>query len=332
MSAVVSEFPPYKSPPPAFENGIFVSADSAHHADADDQSQLNTLNRVARLHGWRNGVTAAHGAQLLRYIDNSDRLIFLSLLPLRPADAILEIGPGLGQISIPLSRRVATVDALEVVRGQAEFCAERARQEDSSNIRITAGGDNCELPYQDAVFNGVVLNLVLEWCGWRAEGSHAAIHRKLLAEIARVMKPDGFFYIATKNRFSLRLLTGGRDEHMFQMRFGSALPRWFSARLLRGRRPPGYLHSYRELRALLSDAGFDRFESFWATPEMRWPTHMLRFESPTFAQERRKVSQGESRRTRAIAALLPSSMIKHVAPGLAFLVRKKAQQHSQNAI
>jgi hypothetical protein len=142
--------------------------------------------------------------------------------------------------------------------------------------------------------------------------------------VSRVLKPGGFFYLATKNRFSLRLLTGGRDEHMFQMRFGSALPRWLIRMLLRGRRPPGHLHSYGELRGLLRGAGFDRIESYWATPEMRWPTHMLRFESEEFARDRRNVRQGESRRTHAIASLLPGFMIKHVAPGLAFLVRKKA--------
>lgn len=318
------KFPPYKSPAPRFQNGIFVSADSKHHDCADDQAQMNTLNTVARLQGWRSGVSAAYDKELLNYVDNPERLIFLPLLPLNPGDAILEIGPGLGQISIPLSRRVATVDSLEVVLGQAEFCAERSRQEDVTNIRITAGGDNCELPYEDAAFNGVILNLVLEWCGWRADGSHAQIHRKLLAEISRVLKPGGFFYLATKNRFSLRLLTGGPDEHMFQMRFGSALPRWLGRMLLRGRRAPGHLHSYHGLRTLLANAGFDRIDSYWATPEMRWPTHMLRFESSDFAQERRAVPQGESRRTRAIAALLPSFMLKHVTPGLAFLARKKA--------
>lgn len=324
MSAIAtSEFPPYKSPAPRFENGIFVSADSKHHDCADDEAQLNTLNSVARLQGWRSGVSAAYDAKLLEYVDNPERLIFLSLLPLRPGDAILEIGPGMGQISIPLSRRVATVDALEVVRGQAEFCAERSRQENAGNIRITAGGDNCELPYSDGVFNGVILNLVLEWCGWRGVESHHDMHRKLLAEVARVLKPGGFFYVATKNRFRLRLLTGGRDEHMFYMRFGSALPRWLSRMVLRGRRPPGYLHSYRELRGLLCAAGFDRIESYWATPEMRWPTHMLRFESGSFSQERRKVPQGESQRSRAITALLPSFLIKHVAPGLAFLAYKR---------
>ncbi len=323
MSAVaMGEFPPYKSPAPRFESGIFVAADSRHHASADDQAQLNTLNAIARQQGWRSGVSAAYDSGLLNYVDNPERLIFLSLLPLSPGDAVLEIGPGLGQISIPLSRRVATVDALEVVRGQAEFCAERSRQEDARNIRVTAGGDNCELPYGDASFNGVVLNLVLEWCGWRAGGLHEDMHRKLLAEVSRVLKPGGFFYLATKNRFSLRLLTGGPDEHMFQMRFGSALPRWLSRALLRGQRPPGHLHSYGELRGLLRGAGFDRIESYWATPEMRWPTHMLRFESDDFARERRKVPQGESRRIRAIASLLPSSVIKHVAPGLAFLSRK----------
>ena len=325
MSAVAKgEFPPYKYPAPRFQNGIFVAADSRHHDGADDQAQLSTLNTVAKQQGWRNGVSAAYDANLLSYVDNPERLIFLSLLPLTPGDAILEIGPGMGQISIPLARRVATVDALEVVRGQAEFCAERSRQEDVANIRITAGGDDCELPYADGVFNGVILNLVLEWCGWRGAGSHQDMHRKLLAEVARVLKPGGFFYVATKNRFRLRLLTGGRDEHMFQMRFGSALPRWLGRMLARGRRPPGHLHSYRELRALLCGAGFDRVESYWATPEMRWPTHMLRFESEGFAQERRRVPQGESRRAGALTALLPGFMIKHVAPGLAFLARKRA--------
>lgn len=319
----MSEFPAYKSPAPHFQNGIFISADSKHHDCADDQAQLDTLNSVAKLQGWRSGVSAAYDAKMLHYVDNPDRLLFLPLLPLNAGDAILEIGPGLGQISIPLSQRVATVDALEVVRGQAEFCAERSRQEQASNIRITAGGDNCELPYSDGVFDGVILNLVLEWCGWRARGTHEDMHRKLLEEIRRVLKPDGFLYLATKNRFSLRLLTGGPDEHMFQMRFGSALPRWISRMLLRGRRPPGYLHSYRELRSLLSGMGFDRLESYWATPEMRWPKHMLRFESDTFRRDRRKVPQGESRRLRAIGSLVPSSMIKHVAPGLAFLARKK---------
>lgn len=323
-AAMGHEFPCYKFPLPTLQNGVFVAADSSHHDDADDRAQLNTLNAIARQQGWRSGVSAAYDSELLRYVDNPDRLIFLALLPLSPGDAILEIGPGLGQISIPLSRRVATVDALEVVRGQAEFCAERSRQEEAGNIRITAGGDKCELPYADASFNGVILNLVLEWCGWRAGGSHDEMHRKLLAEVSRVLKPGGFFYLATKNRFSLRLLTGGLDEHMFQMRFGSALPRRLSRMLLRGRRPPGHLHSYRELRRLLAGAGFDRMDSYWATPEMRWPTHMLHFESAEFARQRRQVPQGENARTRLIAACLPAALIKHVAPGLAFLARKQA--------
>ncbi|HEX5461233.1 MAG TPA: class I SAM-dependent methyltransferase [Steroidobacteraceae bacterium] len=318
----VCPFPPFRSPAPAAENGVFVCADSKRHDQIDDSSQLDKLNQVAKLEGWRAGVCAAHGSGWLKYVDNPERLIFLRLLPLQPTDAILEIGPGLGQICTAVARRVATVDALEVVRGQAEFCAERCRQEGIANVRVTGGGDNCELPYADASFDGVILNLVLEWCGWRAAESHVQMHGKLLAEIARVLKPKGFLYIATKNRFSLRLLTGGRDEHMFRMPFGSALPRWLARPLLAGRRAPGHLHSYLELRALLRSAGFDRIESYWATPEMRWPTHMVPFESGEFSRQRRKVPQGESRRTAAIASLLPDFMIKHVAPGLAFIARK----------
>ena len=316
-------FPRFKSPAPVMRGSVFVCAGSQRHDHADDHSQLDRLNRIGKEEGWRSGVRAAYDADLITYVDNPKRLIFLPLLPLKPTDAILEIGPGLGQISIPVAARVATVDALEVVRGQAEFCAERCRQEGIVNVRITAGGDDCLLPYEDASFNGVILNLVLEWCGWRAgDQPHHKVHERLIGEIARVLKPGGFFYAGTKNRFSLRLLTGGRDEHMFNMRFGSALPRWFGRLLLGGRRPPGHLHSYRALRAMLSRAGFDAILSYWATPEMRWPKHMIPFDSKSFARERRAVPQGESRRTRAIASLLPGFMIKHVAPGLAFLARK----------
>jgi len=187
------------------------------------------------------------------------------------------------------------------------------------------------LPYEDGAFDGIVLNLVLEWCAQRAGfQSHRNVHKQMLAECARVLKPGGFLYLVTKNRFSLRLLTGGRDEHMFRMRFGSALPRWF-ARVLCRARPPGYLHSHRELAALLRSSGFVHLDSYWSTPEMRWPDHLIRFDTATFSQERIGVPQGESRRTSLIAALLPDFMIKHIAPGLTFVATKRIENRGAGA-
>lgn len=318
----MTQFPPFKAPNPEESDGIFICADSREHVHADNRNQLEILNRVCREKGWRAGVCAAHDASWLNYVDNPARLIFLPLLNLKATDAILEIGPGLGQMTAPIARLVSTVDVLEVVRGQAEFCSARYHQEGAGNIRITAGGDDCLLPYGDSAFDGVVLNLVIEWCGWRAAiHSHQDMHQRLLGEIARVLKPGGFLYLVTKNRYSLRLLTGGRDEHMFNMRFGSALPRQIGRLLCHHRHPPGYLHSHRELRSMLLHNRFDHIESYWATPEMRWPEQMISFEPRTFRRERRSAPQGESRRVRMIASMLPHWTIKHTAAGLVFLAR-----------
>ena len=139
---------------------------------------------------------------------------------------ILEIGPGLGQFTAALARRSRHVHALEVVPEQAEFALIRARQEGARNVSVAIGGDDCRLPYRNDVFDGIVLNLVFEWCGSRNDSeSHAKAQTRLLQEMARVLRPGGFLYLATKNRFALRLLLGGTDEHMSNMRFGSALPR-----------------------------------------------------------------------------------------------------------
>ena len=142
-----------------------------------------------------------------------------------------------------------------MVPEQAEFVAVRTRQEGLGNVSVAIGGDDCRLPYRDGAFDGIVLNLVFEWCGSRLESeSHEQAQTRLLEEMVRVLKPGGFLYLATKNRFALRLLLGGADEHMFDMAFGSALPPRLAAWLLKRKghaRPMGKLYSHDALMAKL---------------------------------------------------------------------------------
>jgi len=147
---------------------------------------------------------------------------------------VLEIGCSLGQCTSILAKRAAEVWAIDVVRGQAEFTLVRCRQEGSSNVHVAAGGEDGRLPYRDGCFDVVILNLVLEWCGSRSSEDHVVVQRRMLAEIARVLRPGGCAWISTKNRFAMRLLLGGRDEHMSGMRFGSALPGWLAGGRWRG--------------------------------------------------------------------------------------------------
>ena len=303
-------------------------------AAEDDATRalLERLNLLARHEGWENALRSVYrdAPGMLRYVMNPERSGFIDLLPLTPQSDVLEIGPGLGQFTPLLARRARSVCALEVVWGLASLVAARCTLLGLPNDKVAAGGDDCRLPYADASFDLVVLNLVFEWCASRCEDEPAEqVQRRLLAEMQRVLRPGGSLYLATKNRYALKYLMGRPDEHTHDLRFGSVLPRALSRRLLRARghaRAPGLLHSHDALQAMLHDSGFASTRSFWAAPEMRYPTHYVPTDAASVRAARRQAGfqQGEGRRSRWAMSLVPAPWVRHVTPGLAFLATKPA--------
>ena len=288
------------------------------------------MTAVAKERGWRAAVIEVYGpdSDMLRYVDSKERELFLSLLPLDDTSDVLEIGIGFGQFTVPLARRARRVFALEVRFQQAIFAAIRCREEGVSNVSIACGGDDCKLPYPDASMDIVVLNLVFEWCGSRLlDDPGEAGQRILLGEVARVLRPGGTVYLATKNRYALRLVLGGPDEHAYEMPFGFALPSWIMGPLLRLRghdRPGGTLHSYAKLKSMIHEAGLRTKESYWAVPEMRFPSAYVPTTTDAIRRARRTLEGplGESRRTSLALSFVPSGLVKFVSPGLVFLAVK----------
>jgi SAM-dependent methyltransferase len=315
----------------AMQRGIPQFLRLAPAEDEQCKGQLERLNRLARERGWRSALQVVKGEdpEFIRYVTDPGRGSFIDLLPLTRDSDVLEIGPGLGQITPLLARHARSVCALEVVSGQAEFAAERCRQEGMSNVLCAAGGDDCRLPYADETFDLVVLNLVFEWCASRlSDETFTSVQRRFLGEIRRVLKPGGSLYLATKNRFALGYLVGRPDEHCHQVRFGSALPRWLARLLMRTRghaRPLGMLHSHNALKAMLHEARLERVDSFWAAPEMRYPTHYARTDAASIRDVRRSPGfvQGDGRIVRFLMRLVPDPLVKHFTPGLAFLATRR---------
>jgi SAM-dependent methyltransferase len=282
------------------------------------QEGKSELTAIARRDGWSKAIAQQFGTA--EYLTDERRGIFLDLLPIQGAD-VLEIGPGFGQFTDRIARHAKSVAALEVDPEQADFIREKLRQEGITNTMVTTGGTDCRLPYADRSFDLVILNLVLEWCATAIDEPHEVAQLRLLLEIARVLRPGGRLYVATKNRFALRYLIGKPDEHYHNMRFGSALPRWFADRV-HGRRSRGRLYSWRGLRKLLSQAGFAVEQSWWAAPEMRFPEKMVRTDPKSIREARRAgIRQGDGRAERLLLSLVPAPLVKHVAPGLSFLAR-----------
>jgi SAM-dependent methyltransferase len=267
-----------------------------------------------------------------RYILEEARSGYVDLLPIGPSSAVLEVGCSLGQGTEILARRARTVDAVEVVPAQARFAAERLRQEALTNVAVCCAGDDCLLPFEDGRFDVAVLNLVLEWCGQRSGDAEAdagdaflAAQRRLLAELARTLRPGGTVYVATKNRFGVHYLLGAPDEHSHGLPFASVLPRALVGPLLKatGRppRPAGRLHSYGALRRLLEEAGFGELRPYWAIPDARYPREYVPADAGSVAAARRRLLGADgpgARRVRLALGLLPAGLVKHVAPSLVF--------------
>jgi SAM-dependent methyltransferase len=320
-------FPPYSEP--ATDN-VPVFLRFRPIEDEATRQRLDTLNSRALRIGWRAALeqTLGDDQALMRYVSDPTRSRFLDLLPLAADRDVLEIGPGLGQFTALLAGKARTVSALEIVEGQARFVAARCAEDGLGNVRVACGGDDCTLPYASAGFDVVILSLVLEWCGGRNESAgHEAMQMRLLGEIARVLRPGGTAYVSTKNRFALRYLLGGRDEHVYGMRFGNALPRWAMrlALRLRGRSAPqGLLHSHRRLSVMLEAAGLWPLTSYWLTPEMRFPTAFIPNEPQAIAAARRDdgLRQGDTRMTDWVMRRMPARWVRHFTPGLVFVGRR----------
>jgi SAM-dependent methyltransferase len=282
---------------------------------------------LARAKGWRHALETVWDPAMVAYSASPKRLKFLEVVPLSKNMSALEIGIGLGQHTGEIASRVAHVDTLEIVLLNAIFVKTRCEQEQVKNVTFTCGGDDCRLPFPDNCYDVVFLNLVLEWCASEINDELPEIaQRRLLSEIRRVLKPGGLVQLNTKNRFSYRLLTGGRDEHTHEMRFGSALPRLLLHLILfaQGKsRPRGYLHSWWSLESLLRATDFSDIVSYWTVPEMRFPEHLILADARAIRAARKSISrQGESRRTDLLMRLTPASLVKFFAPGLFFIARK----------
>lgn len=296
-------------------------------SDPADEREIEAMADAAAQVGWRQALQQ-HRPNLLSYVDDADRGRFLDLLPIEAKSVVLEIGPGLAQFLVPLGRRAAQVHGLELSPSQAHFAAERCREEGVANVAIAAGGDDLLLPYADACFDVVVLNNVLEWMRpTDAPRVTSATQGLALTEAHRVLKPGGVFFIATKNRWSLRLLLGGRDENARNVRFGHALPRPLT-RALAAERPGilGLLHSHRALEGMLRDAGFEPEASYWSGPNGRYPKWFIASDAESVRAARRQPGfvQGETRSTRLLMPLVPAPLVRHVMPWLAFVTRKRA--------
>ena len=153
---------------------------------------------------------------------------------------VLEVGTGSGAIAASLVEAVGPlgqVDAVDVVDERVV----------TDGVRFTRV-EGTAVPFEDAAFDVVISNHVIEHVGDRSE------QLRHLRELRRVLRPGGWAYLAMPNRWRV-------VEPHFKLPLLSWLPEGLRSRYVRlagrGERYDSDPMSRRELAALLAEAGFE---------------------------------------------------------------------------
>ena len=241
-------------------------------------SELDRLLSLCRNLGWTKGVanflqgrSGPDGDFWARYFTPESRAAGRLLLPADPQAKVLDLGCGVGPLSINFARYTHEVVAADRGLNQLQLLKLRAEESGIHNLHLVCAGDRKHLPFASETFDVVLLNGVLEWVASSLNGNPRDRQRSFLTEVNRILKPRGEIYIGIENRFGLNYLLGGPDEHT-RLRFVTLLPRKIAdlfSRLKKGKPYRIYTYTRRGYRKLLGEAGFKATRFYLPRPNYR---------------------------------------------------------------
>lgn len=232
-------------------------------------ARMAEFTRLARDRGAATAVAAmarAHPA-VESLLLGEDRASFLPLLGLDRGrkHSVLDLGAGLGAISLKLSASFGRVYAMDQTFERLAFLEAVAGQQGREAIRSVCHRNILRLPFASESLDAVVLVGVFEYFPLSfPERPIRDIQLGALREISRVLAPGGVLFLATKNRFGWPHWRGERDNS--GLRFGPVLPRPLADRLGRtvmGRPLRVVTDSLGRYRWLLKESGFPEPRFYW---------------------------------------------------------------------
>lgn len=222
--------------------------------------------------------TIVKARKIPQFLSAKRRNDFIFLLPIKSDSVVLDYGSGWGNTSYTVSQYCGHVVAMEGDSNRLRFSASHFWATGRKNIAPLLANGAPALPFADGTFDAVIMNGVLEWTATAVSGVPGDVHRRILSEIHRVLKPGGSILVAIENRYSFKFLLGTRDHHAGGLRWASALPRWLAdlySRVWIGRPYRTWFYGYRALNRLFADAGFESATTYGYHPHHVSYTHLF---------------------------------------------------------
>ena len=145
---------------------------------------------------WRPDFAAWRERRLWQELHQGARVARVRAVALVPDLQVLDLGCGMGGLSVALRREGVAAWPLDYNPAYCAITRLRGRRYDLELPVVNAAGE--ALPYADATFDVVICWDVLE---------HVRSLRGVLAEIRRVLRPGGAALVTATNRY------GWRDQH-----------------------------------------------------------------------------------------------------------------------
>lgn len=200
----------------------------------------------------------------------------------------LDVGSGWGSLSLGLSRFYDEVYSVERVYERLRFQSVRAKIDEIQNVHFLRGS-LLNLPIADHSIDLVVVSGVMEWIGLsKSSLPPGDVQRLFLAELNRVLKPNGRIYLGIENWFGMSYFLRSRDQSRLPFSSLAARPaaKNFSGWVQRRNNKDGaatqlfhqqqsqyrtYTYSHWGYLRLFEQAGFHGVKTYWAWQSYSYP-------------------------------------------------------------
>lgn len=213
----------------------------------------------------------------LDFTAEENRADWRFFVPLDRNSVVLDVGAGLGRISIPLARVVRKVVACDMSVTRMKFLKKLAESKNLHNIDIIVA-DIFNPPFEKESFDLIVMNGLLEWVGRTNLFKHPREAQIACLKICRgLLKKGGYLYIGIENRFAAAYLRG--IDHS-GLRFTSFLPRWLANKYTKwktGHRYDTYTYGISGYKKLLKEGGFENPDFYLVYPGYNRPRIIISY-------------------------------------------------------
>jgi len=212
---------------------------------------------------------------------------------------ILDLGCGLGVISLPLSKQVRWVIGVDLDKETIRATHLKTKKLNRDNF-VTILGSATNIPVKSDYVDFALVIGVLEWvpCSKPYEDPEST-QIEALREVRRILRRRGRLLLAIENRYYLRYWLGLTDHHS-RLKFVPVLPRKIADSISRRRKGEPYLnrtYSYFELKNLLRKAGFGTLEICLGIPDYVFAEEIVNIDNKDEINEKiNSVRQSKSRK------------------------------------